>query len=92
MSITTKIQRTIPRIPRRRRVLLGLLIQAALPAISLYIALLLRLDFDQSRIAYSAFIIWAPILIVIRLGALVYFDAHSGLWRYVSVPDLISVT
>ena len=92
MSITTKIQRTIPRIPRRRRVLLGLLIQAALPAISLYIALLLRLDFDQSRIAYSAFIIWAPILIVIRLGALVYFDAHSGLWRYVSVPDLIAVT
>ncbi len=68
-----------------------MLLQAILPALSLYIALLLRLDLDESRISYSAFVIWAPVLVGLRLVALIYFRAHTGLWRYVSVPDLIGV-
>ena len=91
MSLTTKIQRAVPRIPRRRRMIYGLLLQAILPAISLYIALLLRLDLDESRISYSAFAIWASVLIALRLVFMLYFRAHTGLWRYVSVPDLIGV-
>ena len=71
--------------------LFGLAIQAILPAASLYIALLLRLDLNESRISYSAFAYWGLILIVLRVVALVYFKAHTGLWRYVSVPDLIGV-
>lgn len=71
--------------------LLGLAFQALLPLVSLYVALLLRLDLDQSRISYSAFWIWAPILVWLRITALIYFRAHTGLWRYVSVPDLIGV-
>ena len=71
--------------------LFGLAVQAVLPAISLYIALLLRLDLDESRISYSAFVSWGSILVTLRVVALVYFKAHTGLWRYVSVPDLISV-
>ena len=91
MPLSTTIQRAIPRIPRRKRMLLGLLVQAILPAISLYVALLLRLDLDESRIAYSALFIWVPVLIGLRIVTLVYFNAHTGLWRYVSVPDLIAV-
>jgi FlaA1/EpsC-like NDP-sugar epimerase len=91
MSITAAIQRAVPNIPRRRRMLFGLAVQAVLPAISLYIALLLRLDLDESRISYSAFVLWGSILVTLRVVALVYFKAHTGLWRYVSVPDLISV-
>ena len=91
MSIGSSIQRTVLRIPRRRQLLFGLLLQAILPALSLYIALLLRLDLDESRISYSAFVIWAPVLVGLRLVALIYFRAHTGLWRYVSVPDLIGV-
>lgn len=71
--------------------LFGLAVQAILPAASLYIALLLRLDLDESRISYSAFVYWGLILVVLRVVALVYFKAHTGLWRYVSVPDLIGV-
>ena len=71
--------------------LLGLVFQALLPLASLYVALLLRLDLDQSRISYSAFWIWAPVLVWLRVTALIYFRAHTGLWRYVSVPDLIGV-
>ena len=91
MSIGSSIQRAVSRIPRRRQLLFGLLLQAILPALSLYIALLLRLDLDESRISYSAFVIWAPVLVGLRLVALIYFRAHTGLWRYVSVPDLIGV-
>ena len=71
--------------------LLGLVIQALLPLVSLYFALLLRLDLDESRISYSAFWVWASILVWLRITALIYFQAHTGLWRYVSVPDLIGV-
>jgi FlaA1/EpsC-like NDP-sugar epimerase len=91
MPLSTAIQRAVPSIPRRSRLILGLVVQAILPAISLYVALLLRLDLDESRIVYSSLAIWIPVLIGLRLVALVYFNAHTGLWRYVSVPDLIAV-
>lgn len=91
MSLTTKIQRAVPRIPRRRRMIYGLLLQTILPAISLYIALLLRLDLDESRISYSAFAVWASVLMALRIVFVLYFRAHTGLWKYVSVPDLIGV-
>jgi FlaA1/EpsC-like NDP-sugar epimerase len=91
MSISAVIQRAIPRIPKQRRLLIGFGIQAILPAISLYVALLLRLDLDESRISYGAFWLWMPVLLWFRLVALVYFRAHTGLWRYVSVPDLLGV-
>jgi len=55
------------------------------------VALLLRLDLDESRIVYSSFVIWVPVLIGLRLVALVFFNAHTGLWRYVSVPDLLAL-
>ena len=91
MSFSAAIQRAVPRIPPRRRLLFGLLIQSILPVLSIYIALLLRLDLDQSRISTSALMMWVPILVALRLISLVYFQAHTGLWRYVSMPDLIAV-
>ena len=91
MSFSAAVQRAIPRIPRRRRLLFGLIIQGILPFISLYLALLLRLDLDESRISYSAFVTWGSVLVGLRLVTLVYFQAHTGLWRYVSMPDLIAV-
>lgn len=91
MSFSTAIQRAVPRIPRRRRLLFGLLIQSILPVLSIYIALLLRLDLDQSRISISSLTTWVPVLITLRLISLIYFQAHSGLWRYVSMPDLIAM-
>jgi FlaA1/EpsC-like NDP-sugar epimerase len=91
MSFSAAIQRAVPRIPRRRRLLFSLLIQSILPVLSIYIALLLRLDLDQSRINTAALATWVPVLIALRLISLVYFKAHTGLWRYVSMPDLIAI-
>ena len=66
--------------------------QALIPFVSLYLALLLRLDLDPGRIDISAFWIWGLVLILLRLVALITFRVHTGLWRYVSVPDLLGIT
>ena len=72
--------------------MLGLGMQALIPFVSLYLALLLRLDLDPGRIDISAFWIWGLVLILLRLVALITFRVHTGLWRYVSVPDLLGIT
>ena len=69
----------------------GLGIQAAIPFASLYLALFLRLDLDTGLIDHTIFWIWASVLAWLRLTALVTFRAHTGLWRYVSVPDLLGI-
>jgi FlaA1/EpsC-like NDP-sugar epimerase len=78
-------------IPKRQRLLLGLGVQAAIPFASLYLALLLRLDLDTSLIDHPVFWIWALVLAWLRLVSLVALRAHTGLWRYVSVPDLLGI-
>ena len=91
MAISDAFQRSIASIPRSRRLLLGLTVQSLIPFISLYVALMLRLDLDQSRIDVPAFWLWALVLALLRVVALVRFKAHTGLWRYVSVPDLLGI-
>ena len=70
---------------------MGLGLQAIIPFISLYIALLLRLDLDPNRVIMTTFWIWASVLTSLRLISLIQFRAHTGLWRYVSVPDLMGI-
>ena len=91
MSLSSKIQTAIPQIPKRRRLLLGLLLQAILSVISLYVAMLLRLDLDPDRIDMATFYLWGSVLTGLRLLSLIQFGAHTGLWRYVSVPDLLGI-
>ncbi|NQW21516.1 MAG: polysaccharide biosynthesis protein [Chloroflexi bacterium] len=91
MPISTVIQRAVPKIPRRRRLLISILLHSLLPLVSLYVALLLRLDLDEGRISYVSYWRWVPVLIGLRVVALIYFKSHTGLWRYVSVPDLLGV-
>ena len=92
MAVSSSLQRSITSIPRRPRLLLGLGLQALIPLASLYVALLLRLDLDPARIDINAFWIWSTSLTLLRLLTLIQFRAHTGLWRYVSVPDLLGIT
>ena len=92
MAFPDSFQRTITSIPKTRRLLLGLAAQALIPFASLYVALLLRLDLDPARIDMTAFWIWSTSLTLLRLLALIQFRVHTGLWRYVSVPDLLGIT
>ena len=58
MEFSDSFKRSIARIPRRPRLLLGLGIQGLIPFASLFVALLLRLDLDPGRVNMSAFWIW----------------------------------
>lgn len=91
MAISNSIQRAITGTPKRHRLIVGRGIQAAIPFASLYLALLLRLDLEPDRIDHPVFWSWALVLTLLRLAALVKFRAHKGLWRYVSVPDLLGI-
>jgi FlaA1/EpsC-like NDP-sugar epimerase len=91
MVFSDSIQRTITSIPRTRRRLFGISIQALIPFLSLYVALLLRLDLDVDRVDLAAFWSWGALLAALRLIALIRLRAHTGLWRYVSVPDLMGI-
>ena len=91
MAFSDSVQRAITSLPKRRRLLFGLGIQAAIPFSSLYLALLLRLDLDAALIDHTIYWTWALVLVGLRLVSLIKFRAHTGLWRYVSVPDLLGI-
>lgn len=91
MTFSGSVQRSIAALPKSRRLIFGLGVQALIPLASFYLALLLRLDLDPDRIDHTAFIQWGVVLVALRLIALVRFKSHTGLWRYVSVPDLLGI-
>ena len=66
-------------------------VQLALVVASYVISFLLRLDLDISQVPWSLVLKTLPLLIVLRIGALVLFRLHRGLWRYLSIVDLIQV-
>lgn len=55
------------------------------------IALLLRFEWTIPSAYYSMILGTLPVIILVRMGVFYMFDLHSGLWRYVSVRDLIQI-
>ena len=68
-----------------------LLVQLALVVASYVISFLLRLDLDIGQVPWDLVFKTLPLLVVLRIGALVLFRLHRGLWRYLSIVDLIQV-
>src|SRR5579875_1881864 len=60
--------------------------QGALIFCSLCVAWLLRFDFSMPYL--YVLLAAAPILIVIRLAAMAFFNLHHGWWRYTSLRDV----
>jgi len=53
-----------------------------------------RFDFVPSsvpQVQWEMFLQGVPILVLLRMGALWYFNLYRGLWRYVSVFDLVQI-
>jgi FlaA1/EpsC-like NDP-sugar epimerase len=67
------------------------LIHAALTALSLWLAFVLRFDLVLPPVVRRQFFLALPILLVIRLTVFYFFDLFEGLWRYVSMKDLASI-
>ena len=76
---------------RRKNIWLFLLIDLIVIACSAYGSYLLRFDFQFPSQFYSSFYTLLIVLIFTKLSINVFENIYSGLWRYTSVTDLISI-
>lgn len=73
----------------RRRSWFIALFQAALVACSLLLAWLLRFDFS---LPYREILLFSmPIIVVVRVAAMAFFNLHRGWWRYTGFSDGLDV-
>src|SRR3990170_1164773 len=64
-------------------------IHVVLVSLSYFLAFLLRFDFRLPREEWMLFLWTLPLLVGVRIGVFAGFHLHKGLWRYVSMPDVI---
>ena len=91
MNIKHKLRIKSSDISDKKKLLIASLIQLFIPYVSLFSAFLLRLDLNFELLPIEKIFLWGSILALLRLAFLVFFSAHRGLWRYVSITDLIGV-
>ena len=77
-------------LPRYRR-LVVVLAQLGLIVVSYLASFFLRLDLNAGEIPWSVVLKTLPLLVVVRMSALALFRLYHGLWRYVSVVDLLQI-
>ena len=70
-------------------VILG--IDTLLLTCSLYIAYLVRFDFNIPHQNIISFFWILPFVLGIKIASFFYFDLYRGMWRYTSVADLLNV-
>jgi FlaA1/EpsC-like NDP-sugar epimerase len=66
--------------------------QAIIIPLSYFLSFGLRFDFEIPPHQVENFLTTVPVLILIRLLLLYYFDLFSGWWRYVSTEDIVKIT
>jgi len=66
-------------------------IHVVLVSLSYFLAFLLRFDFRLPREQWTLFLWTLPLLVGVRIGVFAGFHLHKGLWRYVSMPDVIGI-
>ncbi len=62
-----------------------------LVSLSYYLAFLLRFDCNLPGDYFKIFLRTLPFLILIKLSVFYYFGLFHGLWRYVSIYDLVQI-
>jgi len=66
-------------------------IHIVLVSLSYFLAFLLRFDFRLPREQWMLFLWTLPLVVGVRIGVFAGFHMHKGLWRYVSMPDVIGI-
>ena len=64
---------------------------AATVAVSFALAFLLRFDFSVPPEELASFYATLPVLLAVKLVAFYIFRIYGGLWRYVSIADLLKL-
>ncbi len=79
-------------LPRfHKNTLIVLAADLLLAAGALYLAHLIRWDFDIPPRFMRNFLWLLPLALAIKLGCFYLFDLYSGMWRYTSVRDLFNI-
>ncbi len=76
--------------PIRRHVVIGLQILTFI--FSNYLAFLIRFDGHIPSLDYLLFLKYLPLLLLSRVIFLFIFSMDKGLWRYVSIKDLLNIS
>ncbi|GIW50677.1 MAG: capsular polysaccharide biosynthesis protein CapD [Gemmatimonadales bacterium] len=76
-------------LPYRRPVIV--LAHAVLVAAAYLLAILLRFDFDIPPYFWERFSLTFPLLVLIRLVTFAWYRLYEGLWRYVSMYDILKI-
>ena len=74
-----------------KRRIAEVIIDLVLICISYYVAWLLRFEGKISTANFSLMITSLPWLIVARLSCFYYFGLYRGIWRYISIKDLLAI-
>jgi len=91
MNINPQLQKKTANLSDKKRLIVASLIQLFIPYVSLFSAFLLRMDLNINLVSLDKIFLWGTILASIRLIFLIFFSVHRGLWRYVSISDLIGI-
>ncbi len=67
------------------------LLHACLVALAYGLAFLLRFDFSLPPDQWDRFLQTLPILLLVRMAVFSWFHLHDGLWRYVSMHDILAI-
>ncbi|MGB9880668.1 MAG: polysaccharide biosynthesis protein, partial [Anaerolineae bacterium] len=76
-------------VPYRRPVTVA--IHAALVVIAYLLAFLLRFDFRLPPEQWALFLQTLPMLLLLRMAAFAWFHLYQGMWRYVSMTDILAI-
>ena len=82
---------SVQRLLLRQRKVLVILVQTGLVVASYIASFALRLDLDLGSIDWDLVLKTLPLLLAARIGALLLFRLHHGLWRYVGTVELLQI-
>ncbi len=63
----------------------------ALIVLAYLLAFLLRFDFRPSATQWNLFLQTLPFLLFVRMAVFAWFHLYGGLWRYVSMRDIVTI-
>jgi FlaA1/EpsC-like NDP-sugar epimerase len=76
-------------LPHRRPVIVGA--HLALVTVAYFLAFWLRFEFHLPASEWERFLRTLPLLLLARMAVFAWFHLYEGLWRYVSMRDILAI-
>jgi len=80
-----------PHFIRRYRRPIVMLVHLVLVLAVYFSSFLLRYDFELGQLPFTLLLQSLPLVVLVRMGTLAAFRLFQGLWRYVSVRDIVQI-